>query len=183
MTKISNEVKQSKLCELANLIFQYNNGEKQNINTEEYDKWVLISEELKVADIEEDIFADYLEHPTRYNVADGEIVYNKNWRKAEADKREADFNKQFFHTSLGYIRRTVTMQFSGETKDFLSDLLPAIAAGVSAGSSVKILAYDAPPFDKDVTDWTQYQHQETVTAGFIQECFAQLQADFGVLNA
>ena len=95
--------------------------------------------------------------------------------------READFNKSFFFTSLGYVRRSVTMA-DGSHKDFLSDLLPVISMGVQGGQAVNILTYDKPPFDKDVTDWTIYQHQVVVTPQFIQECFAQLANDFLPIN-
>lgn len=91
--------------------------------------------------------------------------------------REAEFEKEFFQTSLGWIRRSVNMA-DGSHKDFISDLLPIISMGVQAGSPVTIIAYNKPDFTEPVTDWTPYQHLETVTAQFIQECFAQLQQDF-----
>ena len=109
------------------------------------------------------------------------LVLNPNYEQEEAERREAEFNKAFFNTSLGYIRRSVTMA-DGSHKDFLSDLLPVISMGVQAGQSVNILAYDAPPFDEDVTDWTEYQHQKIVTTQFISECFLQLSADFAPIN-
>ena len=105
------------------------------------------------------------------------LVLNPEFENEEYARREAEFNKAFFNTSLGYIRRKVTMA-DGSHKDFLSDLLPVISMGVQAGQAVNILAYDAPPFDEDVTDWTEYQHQKIVTAQFIQECFLQLSTDF-----
>ena len=109
------------------------------------------------------------------------LVLNPDYEQEEAARREAEFNKAFFNTSLGYIRRSVTMA-DGSKKDFLSDLLPVISMGVQAGQTVNIFAYDKPPFDEDVTDWTEYQHQKIVTAQFIQECFAQLAADFAPIN-
>ena len=93
------------------------------------------------------------------------------------EKRRKDFEKDFFHTSLGYIRRNVSMA-TGETKDFLSDLLPTITMGIQTGSTVHIIAYSQPDFTQEITDWTQYQSIVTVTPQFIQECFAQLQNDF-----
>lgn len=108
-------------------------------------------------------------------------VINPDYESEKASAREAEFNKAFFNTSLGYVRRSVTMA-DGSKKDFLSDLLPVISMGVQAGQSVNILTYDIPTFDKDVTDWTEYQHQRVVTAQFIQECFLQLSADFAPIN-
>lgn len=108
-------------------------------------------------------------------------VLNPNYEQEQADKREAEFNRAFFNTSLGYVRRSVTMA-DGSKKDFLSDLLPVISMGVQSGMPVNILTYDKPPFDEDVTDWEEYQHQVVVTPQFIQECFLQLSNDFLPIN-
>ena len=100
--------------------------------------------------------------------------------KTEEEKTQAkqeQFNKDFFLTSLGYIRRKVTMK-TGETKDFLSDLLPVISMGVNSGQIVTIIAYKEPDFTQDVTDWESLQEVKTVTLEFIQECFARLSSDF-----
>lgn len=109
------------------------------------------------------------------------LVPNPNWEEEQYIRREREFKKAFFNTSLGYVRRKVTMA-DGSHKDFLSDLLPVISMGVQAGTPVNILTYDMPPFDEDVTDWTEYQHQVVVTPQFIQECFLQLSADFAPIN-
>lgn len=106
-----------------------------------------------------------------------ELALNPDYEQEEAEKRENKFNNEFFKTSLGYIRRKVTMK-DGSHKDFLSDLLPIISMGVQTGTSVTILTYDKPDFTQEVIDWEEYQHQVTVTPAFIQECFLQLQADF-----
>lgn len=118
-----------------------------------------------------------------YKIVDNEVVKksDEEYEEEQAEKREAEFNKAFFLTSLGYVRRAVTMA-DGSKKDFLSDLLPVISMGVQGGTPVNILTYDKPPFDEDVTDWTEYQHQVTVTPQFIQECFAQLANDFLPIN-
>lgn len=110
-------------------------------------------------------------------------LYNGEYLSIEeiAVQREVEFNKSFFNTSLGYIRRSVTMA-DGSKKDFLSDLLPVISMGVSQGQTVNILTYDKPPFDEDIEDWTEYQHQAVVTPQFIQECFLQLSNDFLPIN-
>ena len=98
-----------------------------------------------------------------------------------AEQRETQFNAEFFQTTLGYIRRSVTMA-NGSQKDFLSDLLPAISASVQMGQTVNIIAYDKPDFSEDVTDWTEYQHIVAVTPQFIQQCFLQLSNDFLPIN-
>ncbi|MCR4881837.1 MAG: hypothetical protein K6A44_07800 [bacterium] len=106
-----------------------------------------------------------------------EVVPNPNYKQEQGQKREEKFRKEFFNTSLGYVRREVTMA-NGRTKDFLSDLLPIISMAVNAGQSVSVLTYDEPDFSQDVEDWTQYQHQQTVTLQFLQECFERLNMDF-----
>ena len=110
------------------------------------------------------------------------VCYNGEYLTEEEFKRHriAEFNKEFFNTSLGYIRRSVNMK-DGSHKDFLSDLLPTITMAVNMGQEVKVIAYDMPDFD-DLKPIEEYQHNETVTAQFIQECFMQLSADFGVVN-
>ena len=108
-------------------------------------------------------------------------VINPNYEQEQAEKREQAFKQAFFITSLGYVRRSVTMA-DGTKKDFLSDLLPVISMGVQSGTEVHILTYDEPPFDEDITDWTEYQKQVTVTPQFIQECFMQLSNDFLPIN-
>ncbi|MBR1908109.1 hypothetical protein IJ818_04145 [bacterium] len=94
------------------------------------------------------------------------------------EQKIQQFKKDFFETTLGYIRRKVTMA-NGDTKDFLSDLLPTIAMGVNMGQEVKIIAYDMPDF-ADLKSIEEYQHSELVTAQFVQECFVQLSNDFNL---
>lgn len=105
------------------------------------------------------------------------VKKDAEWEEEQKQKRKATFEKEFFQTSLGWIRRAVNMA-DGSTKDFLSDLLPTISMAVQMGSPVTVIAYNEPPFDEDITDWKPYQHQEVVTAQFIRECFEQLQNDF-----
>lgn len=113
----------------------------------------------------------------KYIISNGELVLNSNYEAEQTQARQEQFNKDFFLTSLGYIRRKVTMK-TGETKDFLSDLLPVISMGVQSGQAVTIIAYKEPDFTTDVVDWEALQEQKTVTAEFVQECFARLSSDF-----
>ncbi len=108
-------------------------------------------------------------------------VVNPNYEQEQAERREAEFNKAFFNTSLGYIRRKVTMQ-DGSKKDFLSDLVLSIKAGLEQGLDVKILVYDKPLFDKDVDDWTVYQHTVSATPQFVMECLMQTANDYLPIN-
>lgn len=105
------------------------------------------------------------------------LILNPDYEELVAHRREEEFNKSFFNTSLGYIRRKVTMK-DGSKKDFLSDLLLPIKAGLELGQVVTVLTYDKPPFDRDVEDWTEYQHEKAATAAFVGECLNQLVTDF-----
>lgn len=96
--------------------------------------------------------------------------------------REEEFNKAFFQTSLGYVRRKVYMQGTGETKDFLSDCLPVLANAFAMNQNIQAILYDKPPMTSDVEDWSQYQKTidwtRPVQQQFLGECFVQYQIDF-----
>lgn len=81
--------------------------------------------------------------------------------KPTPEEQEAEFNRQFFNTSLGYVRRNVTMK-NGAIKDFLSDILPLLRVGV------QILTYT-----KELE-----QNKVLVTAEFLEECSQQVLKDF-----
>lgn len=105
------------------------------------------------------------------------LVLNPNYEAEQIESRKQAFEKDFFKTSLGYVRRKVSMA-TGETKDFLSDLLPTISLGIQTGTPVTIIAYNEPDFTTDEVDWEALQTVQTVNAQFIQECFLQLSNDF-----
>ena len=94
----------------------------------------------------------------------------------EAIRRE-QFHRDFFNTSLGYIRRKVSMK-TGETKDFLTDLLPVISIAVQGGQTVNIITYREPDFTHDIEDWEALQEVKQATPQFIQDCFNQVSTDF-----
>ena len=119
------------------------------------------------------VYTDIEETEIEYQLYNGEYLTVDEI----IQERRKEFLKEFFLTSLGYIRRLVTMA-DGSHKDFLSDLLPVISMGVQSGQEVKVIAYTMPDFTEEVIDWTQYQHVEVVTPQFIQECFLQLSNDF-----
>lgn len=171
---ITEEKKQGKILELTNLISQYDSGERESLNAEEYDSWVLISSMLKKASISEVFYEDFLKFPTHYKIIDGEIIFNDNWEEEELKAKEDAFNKAFFKTSLGYIRREVSM-LDGTKKTFLTDMLPQLVAGFP------ILAYEKPDFTEAV-DILDYQKQVFVTDEFINECKNQLIIDFYGFN-
>lgn len=146
-----------------------------NIKTEELSKAQCRC--LNAECINMEISKEVYDNLDKYIYQDGELVLNPNYETEQTQARQEQFNKDFFLTSLGYIRRKVTMK-TGETKDFLSDLLPVISMGVNSGQIVTIITYKEPDFTQDVTDWEALQEVKTVTPEFIQECFARLSSDF-----
>ena len=121
---------------------------------------------LKIEETESFIFA------LEYNeiMENGVPVIDSKYEEKQAEIRKAEFELAFFNTSLGWIRRSVTMK-DGSTKSFLTDLLPQLIAGIP------VLAYQLPDFTKDV-NIVDYQKKVLVTNEFLQECKNQLYADF-----
>ena len=122
--------------------------------------------------------------PLTEQTQEGETIITKRYEiKANpvptTEEKQTRFNKEFFNTSLGYIRRKVNMS-TGETKDFLSDLLPVISFGIQSGQTIPVITYSLPDFTQDLT--TEYletlQTVKNVTSEFVQECFLQLSNDF-----
>ena len=109
----------------------------------------------------------------------GKYYFKKDIEEQLVSKRRAEFNKEFFNTSLGYVRRKVTMK-DGSHKDFLTDLLTPIITAVNGGQEVSVFTYDKPDFSEDVIDWVQYQHRVVATPQFLQECLQQISNDFFV---
>lgn len=134
---------------------------------------------LTCVEVTQEVYNDY--EQDKYIYENGEIVLNPQFEEIKAQEREEQFNKDFFQTSLGYVRRKVSM-ITGETKDFLSDLLPIISLGVQMGKPVTIITYNKPDFTQETIDWTVLQNEQTVTAEFVQECFMQLSNDFKPVN-
>lgn len=113
-------------------------------------------------------------------IINGEVVDNtKEYEAQKAQERQKKFNKEFFLTSLGYIRRKVSMS-TGETRDFLFDLLPAIEKSVSIGQPYPVIVYKQPDFTKEIT--TEYlvslQEFKNATEQFCNECTLQIGTDF-----
>lgn len=115
--------------------------------------------------------------PNQYIQEGNHFIVNPNYEQQQADLRRAKFYGDFFQTSLGFIRRKVSMK-TGETKDFLTDLLPVISMAVSQGQAVNIITYREPDFTQEVTDWESLQTVKIATPQFIQECFNQVSTDF-----
>ena len=91
-------------------------------------------------------------------------LYNGEYLTLEEieQKKQKQFEKDFFNTSLGYVRRKVHM-LTGEEKSFLFDILPILQVGTT------IITYK-----KDGTQNTNVY----VTEEFINECKRQVLTDF-----
>ena len=142
-----------------------------------------LTEGVENMEVTEEVYNSFIAEPSKYiwNADKQEVIENPNYEEEQAKEREEQFNKDFFNTSLGYVRRKVSMA-TGETKDFLSDLLPTISIGVQMGKPITIITYNKPDFTQEITDWTAFQNEQTVTAEFVQECFMQLSNDFKPVN-
>ena len=131
--------------------------------------------------------SEYAENPEKFiiciDMADNKqkLVQNPNWQGIIIEKRKDKFYKQFFETSLGWIRRKVSMK-DGSTKDFLGDLLLPIKAGLELGQEVHIITYLTPDFSVEPDDSYMESLQEIklATPAFIKECLEQTVNDFGL---
>lgn len=108
-----------------------------------------------------------------------EKLKSESYLQQQAEYRKDVFEKEFFQTSLGWIRREVKMK-DGSTRNFLSDLLLQIKAGLDMGINVDILTYKLPDFTREMDEDYIKTLQETkqATQNFIQECLLQTVTDW-----
>ena len=114
-----------------------------------------------------------------YTIKNGQIAIVDDVENVLAQKRKKEFEAAFFKTSLGWIRRKVTMK-DGSIKDFLADLLLPIKAGMEMGQNVEIITYSTPDFtiEPDNEYMESLQENKNATPEFIQECLFQTVKDF-----
>jgi len=127
--------------------------------------------------------SEFQQHPDFYCIKEGKLDYIENYEEIIVQKRKEQFEKEFFNTSLGWIRRRVTMK-DGSIKDFLVDLLMPIKAGMDLGQNVELITYNTPDFTKEPTlDYMEsLQEIKFATFEFIRECLFQTVHDFGLLE-
>ena len=108
-----------------------------------------------------------------------EKINNNEYLQRAAEYRKNIFEKEFFNTSLGWIRREVLMK-DGSSRNFLSDLLLQIKAGLEMGINVNILTYKLPDFTRELSDdyIITLQEIKSATPEFIQECLMQTVTDW-----
>lgn len=133
------------------------------------------NQNLQIIETEDAIFA-LLDNEIMRN---GIPTINENYTTEIARKRQDLFNKDFFSTSIGWIRRKVKM-VDGSTKDFLSDMLLPIKAGLEMGQEVEIITYKEPNFEHDLTEEyiISLQERKKADLDFIKECLNQTVIDF-----
>lgn len=101
---------------------------------------------------------------------DGAIIENPNYEEEKRQEYELNWDLDFFNTSLGWVRRKVMVQGTGETRDFLYDMKPNLTVGDP------IITYDKPDF---ITQFEPIQHRDKiVTEQFLLECRQQIALDF-----
>lgn len=128
-----------------------------------------------------EVLEDVYLNNENYKYQNGEIVQKteSEIEQQKAQERQSEFEKDFFLTSFGYIRRKVNMA-TGEIRDFLFDLLPAIEKSVSLGKPYPVIVYKQPDFTKEIT--TEYlvslQEFKNATEQFCKECTLQIGTDF-----
>ena len=104
------------------------------------------------------VYTDIEETEETYELYNGEYLTTEEIEQ----KQQEQFARDFFNTSLGYVRRKVNMK-DGSIKDFLSDILPLLQV------DVPIITYNL--------DGTQNTNV-LVTTQFIEECKQQVLIDF-----
>lgn len=116
-----------------------------------------------ICTISDELWAEYAD-TDKWDIINGvftDISDTEEYKRKKQEEAEKLFNTSFFNTSLGYVRREVTMK-DGSKKDFLSDILPLLQVGVP------ILTYT-----KDLE-----QNKVLTTQQFIDECKQQMLTDF-----
>ena len=108
-----------------------------------------------------------------------ESLETECYKKRMTEYQKKCFERDFFETSLGWIRRTVDLK-NGQKKDFLSDLLLQIKAGLELGQEVQILTYKTPDFTCLLNEeyLKTLQENKLATIDFVKECLFQTVKDW-----
>lgn len=130
---------------------------------------VTYTEETRTREIEEEYIEAYYEE-------DPEPEDPEEVARREAARREAQWKKEFFLTSLGWVRKKASMK-DGSVDNFLTDDLPLIAIGLQNGQIAKIFVYATPDYTQEI-DPLALQSYVDVTPLFIKECLEEKQREF-----
>ena len=130
---------------------------------------ITYTEETRTREVEEEYIEAYYEE-------DPEPEDPEEVARREAARREAQWKKEFFLTSLGWVRKKATMK-DGSVDNFLNDDLPLIAIGLQSGEVAKIFVYATPDYTQEI-DPIALQSYVSVTPLFIKECLEEKQREF-----
>ena len=112
-------------------------------------------------------------------------IVDPSYDDKQAAKREARFKKEFFNTSLGWIRRR-PINADGSLDDFLNNDLILFAFNLMNGRNpVLPIAYQLPDFTKELTQEYMVSLQildQPITMQFIDECTLVKSNDFKPSN-
>lgn len=128
-------------------------GETKLVEVDDLDKPIMVQEEIENPETGEKELVTVQKHHTETRTKTVEVI--------ELVEDEGKLEREFFNTSLGYVKRKVNMQ-DGSKKDFLADILPLLQVGIP------ILTYT---IDGE-------QNKVTATEKFINECKQQMLKDF-----
>lgn len=138
----------------------------------------ILSDNINVIEVTEEYYNMFItdRDTLAWDVENRQVIINPKYNEIKAQQREEEFNINFFKTSLGYIKRQVTMKDGYTTKDFITDLIPLMMDI----PGVPIIVYDKPDFTQEITEQTLLNLQRIVvsTPELIKECKAQAIVDF-----
>lgn len=120
--------------------------------------------------VSDELYNMWLEDNRKVIYKDGEIIENPNYEEEKRQEYEQYWRIGFFETSLGWVKRKVMVQGTGETRDFLYDMKPSLKVGTP------IITYNKPDF---ITEFIPTQNRNVlVTEQFLSECENQIYKDF-----
>ena len=140
-----------------------------------------LNDDIVNVEIAENVYNAIIKDKDRY-IWDGvDVVVNSDYEETKRQEREDGFKKEFFETSLGWIRRKPTLA-DGSEDDFLNNDLPLLAIGLTMGSPVVLpVAYRLPDFTRELTPEYMVSLQilnQLITPQFLQECMQVKMKDF-----
>ena len=118
----------------------------------------------------------YEEYIEAYYEADPEPEDPEEIARRQEAERRAYWTREFFQTSLGWVRKKPTMK-DGSVDNFLTDDLPLIAIAMLNGEVAKVFVYATPDYTQEI-DPIALQSYVSVTPLFIKECLDEKQNEF-----
>lgn len=140
-----------------------------------------LNDDIINVEIAENVYNAIVKDKDRYIWNGSKIVVNPDYEETKRQEREDGFKKEFFETSLGWIRRKPTLA-DGTEDNFLNNDLPLMAIGLTMGTPVVLpVAYNLPDFTRELTPEYMVSLQilnQLITPQFLQECMQVKMKDF-----